>query len=188
VGAVNTIDANGALVATTATQKSGDLETLYSEHGVINRYAPLSGHGAFNLISDTPRWAAIFIDWFWIGNGVRLQSPGADTKIAGVKIKRSATNGGQDWNVTANYQGTDIMSLQEAGAARPPSWPFTYSVHGHITLLPEPGGTSGWIRLSAADGIWAGCIYLPPATPFITPLMQQNLAAQMGMEITGIRR
>ena len=54
--------------------------------------------------------------------------------------------------------------------------------------MREPGGASGWIRLSVEDGIWAGCLHLPTTVPFVFPLMTESSGAtDMGIDITGIR-
>ena len=177
----NIIDANGALVATQA-RDSGDLETIYSLHGTDGVHNPRS---VYNLLSDRPLWNAIFIDFFWVGNGVMLMSNGGLTQIRGTKLQKSQNNENRAWNHQVDYRGGTILQLIEAQSHG--RLDVGYMVHGHIAILREPGGASGWIRLSVEDGIWAGALHLDTTVQYVFPMMTNAGSYEMGIDITGIR-
>ena len=123
------ITSAGAL-ATAQARGMGDLETIWSRHGNENLYGPPAGTH-YNLLSDRPLWNAIFIDFFWYGNGVRLQSPGGPTRIRGTKLQKSQNNENRAWTMNCDYQGTTILSRLEA-QTHGNLGPVGYFVHGHI--------------------------------------------------------
>ena len=135
-------------------------------------------------MSDRPLWSAIYIDFWWVGNGLRLQSPGGTTKIRGTKLQKSQSNANREWKADCRT-ATEIISLVETQTHGKMS--ESYFLSGHITILREPGGASGWIRCSLEDGIWAGCLHMDTATPFIFPLFSQPGTLPGGIDITGVR-
>ena len=179
------INTAGSFTNVTA-RSGGDLELIYDEHSdTLSRYGPPGGSGAnYNLLSDRPLWQAVYIDFWWIGNGLRLQSPGGLTKIRGTKLQKSQNNENRQWRHDCRT-ATEIISLVETQTHGKMS--ESYFLSGHITILREPGGASGWIRCSLEDGIWAGCLHMDMATPFIFPLFSQPGSVPGGITITGMR-
>ena len=65
---------------------------------------------------------------------------------------------------------TEIISLVETQTHGKMN--ESYFLSGHITILREPGGASGWIRCSLEDGIWAGVPAHGSACPVHLPAVQ----------------